>query len=148
MARLKSEVAEKLAEAHAELNVPNLMVQSEARNMATGSVPQGQQPPPQLIEAAMPIARKRVVAGLLMGELARKQGIKIDRKRVAEQLAAIASTYEEPEKVIELYNGDPQLMSGLQNRVMEDQVAEWVAEHARTTQQDLSFDDVMRPANA
>ena len=40
----------------------------------------------------MPIARKRVVAGLLMGELARKQGIKIDRKRVAEQLAAIAST--------------------------------------------------------
>ncbi|EIM01382.1 trigger factor [Rhodanobacter thiooxydans] len=148
MARLKSEVAEKLATAHAGLDVPKLMVQSEARNMAAGSVPQGQQPPPQLIEAAMPIARQRVIAGLLMGEIARKQEIKIDRKRVAEQLAAIASTYEEPEKVIELYNGDPQLMSGLQNRVMEDQVAEWVAEHANTTQLDLSFDDVMRPANA
>ncbi len=148
MARLKSEVAEKLSMAHAELDVPNLMVQSEARNMAAGSVPQGQQPPQQLIDAALPIARKRVIAGLLMGEIARKQEIKIDRKRLAEQLAAIASTYEEPEKVIELYNGDPQLMSGLQNRVMEDQVAEWVAEHARTTQQDLSFDDVMRPVNA
>ena len=148
MARLKSEVAEKLATAHAGLDVPKLLVQSEARSMAAGSVPQGQQPPPQLIEAAMPIARQRVIAGLLMGEIARKQEIKIDRKRVAEQLAAIASTYEEPEKVIELYNGDPQLMSGLQNRVMEDQVAEWVAEHANTTQLDLSFDDVMRPANA
>jgi len=123
-------------------------VQSEARNMAVASVPQGQQPPPQLIDAAMPIARKRVIAGLLMGEIARKQEIKIDRKRIAEQLAAIASTYEEPEKVIELYNGDPQLMSGLQNRVMEDQVAEWVAEHAKTTNLDLSFDDVMRPAGA
>jgi trigger factor len=148
MARLKSEVAEKLADGHDGLDVPKLMVQSEARNLAAGNVPQGQQPPPQLIDAAMPIARKRVIAGLLMGEIARKQEIKIDRKRVAEQLAAIASTYEEPEKVIELYNGDPQLMSGLQNRVMEDQVAEWVAEHARTTQLDLSFDDVMRPANA
>jgi trigger factor len=148
MARLKSEVAEKLATAHAGLDVPKLLVQSEARSMAAGSVPQGQQPPQQLIEAAMPIARQRVIAGLLMGEIARKQEIKIDRKRVAEQLAAIASTYEEPEKVIELYNGDPQLMSGLQNRVMEDQVAEWVAEHAKTTQLDLSFDDVMRPANA
>ncbi len=148
MGRLKSEVAEKLADTHAGLDVPKLMVQSEARNMAVGSVPQGQQPPPQLIEAAMPMARKRVIAGLLMGEIARKQEIKIDRKRIAEQLAAIASTYEEPEKVIELYNGDPQLMSGLQNRVMEDQVAEWVAEHARTTQLDLSFDDVMRPAGA
>jgi trigger factor len=116
--------------------------------MAAGSVPRDQQPPPQLIEAAMPMARKRVIAGLLMGEIARKQSIVIDRKRVAEQLAAIASTYEEPEKVIELYNGDPQLMSGLQNRVIEDQVAEWVAEHAHTTLLDLSFDDVMRPANA
>jgi len=148
MARLKSEVAEKLANAHGDLNVPRLMVQSEAQNLAAGSVPRGQQPPPQLIDAAMPVAQKRVVAGLLMGEIARKQSLVIDRKRIAEQLAAIASTYEEPEKVIELYNGDPQLMSGLQNRVMEDQVAEWVAEHAKTTQQDMSFDDVMRPANA
>ena len=148
MARLKSEVAEKLANAHDALDVPKMMVQAEARTLAAGSVPQGQQPPPQLIDAAMPMARKRVIAGLLMGEIARKQELKIDRKRIAEQLAAIASTYEEPEQVIELYNGDPQLMSGLQNRVMEDQVAEWVAEHAKTTQQDLSFDDVMRPANA
>ncbi|WP_458072179.1 trigger factor [Rhodanobacter sp. BL-MT-08] len=148
MARLKSEVAEKLANLHGDLEVPKLMVQSEAHNLAAGNVPRGQQAPPQLIEAALPIAQKRVVAGLLMGEIARKQSLVIDRKRVAEQLAAIASTYEEPEKVIELYNGDPQLMSGLQNRVMEDQVAEWVAEHAKTTQQDLSFDDVMRPANA
>ena len=148
MGRLKAQVAEKLAQTHSELEVPNLMVQSEARNLAAGSVPRGQQPPPQLIDAASPAARLRVIAGLLMGEIARKQELKLDRSRLAEQLAAIASTYEEPEKVIELYNGDPQLMSGLQNRVMEDQVAEWVAEHAKTTQQDLSFDDVMRPANA
>lgn len=148
MGRLKAEVAEKLADAHGELEVPNLMVQSEARNLAAGSVPRGQQPPQQLIEAAMPMARKRVIAGLLMGEIARKQELKIDRKRVAEQLAAIASTYEEPEKVVELYNADPQLMSGLQNRVMEDQVAEWVAEHARTTEKHLGFDEVMRPAGA
>ena len=148
MARLKSEVASKLADAHGDLDVPRMLVQSEARTLAAGNVPEGQQPPQQLIDAALPIARKRVIAGLLMGEIARKQELKIDRKRVAEQLAAIASTYEEPEKVIELYNGDPLLMSGLQNRVMEDQVAEWVAEHAKTTRLDLSFDDVMRPTNA
>lgn len=146
MGRLKAEVAEKLSETHAALDVPKMMVRSEAQAMAAGSVPQGQQPSPQLVESAMPIARKRVIAGLMMGEIARKEELKIDRKRVAEQLAAIASTYEEPEKVVELYNGDPQLMSGLQNRVMEDQVAEWVAEHANTTNLDLSFDEVMRPA--
>ena len=72
MARLKSEVAEKLAETYGAVEVPNLMVQSEARAMAAGSVPKGQQPPPQLVEAARPMARKRVLAGLLMGEIARK----------------------------------------------------------------------------
>ncbi|TBR39692.1 MULTISPECIES: trigger factor [Dyella] len=148
MARLKSEVAEKLADAHGDLEVPKIMVQSEAQAMAANSVPRGQQPPVQLIEAATPMARKRVIAGLLMNEIARKQELKLDRTRVAEQLAAIASTYEEPEKVIELYNGDPQLMSGLQNRVMEDQVAVWVAENAKTTDDNLSFDEVMRPVSA
>ena len=146
MARLKSAVAEKLADAHPDLEVPRLMVQGEARNLAAGNMPRDQQPPPQLVEAAMPMARKRVTAGLLMGELARRESMVIDRTRVAEQLAAIASTYEEPDQVIELYNGDPQLMSGLQNRVMEDQVAEWVAEHAKTTDQNLTFDEIMRPA--
>jgi len=148
MARLKSEVAEKLADSHPDLDVPNVMVQSEAQALAQNSIPRGQQVPPQLIDAATPVARKRVIAGLLMGEIARKQSLVIDRSRVAEQLAAIASTYEEPEKVIELYNRDPQLMSGLQNRVMEDQVAEWVADHASTTVQNLGFDEVMRPVNA
>ena len=32
-----------------ELDVPKMMVQSEAHSLAAGSVPQGQQPPPQLI---------------------------------------------------------------------------------------------------
>ncbi|QAU23709.1 trigger factor [Dyella sp. M7H15-1] len=148
MGRLKSQVAEKLAESHKELDVPNLMVQSEARNLAASSVPRGQQPTAHLVDSAASAARMRVIAGLLMGEIARKQQLKLDRTRLAEQLAAIASTYEEPEKVIELYNDDPQLMSGLQNRVMEDQVAEWVADHAKTTVQNLSFDEVMRPVGA
>lgn len=148
MARLKSQVAEKLADANDNLEVPKIMVQSEAQQLAAGSVPRGQQPPTQLVEAAAPMARKRVIAGLLMSEIARKQELKLDRTRLAEQLAAIASTYEEPEKVIELYNSDPQLMSGLQNRVMEDQVAVWVADNARTTDENLSFDEVMRPVSA
>jgi trigger factor len=36
-------------------------------------------------------------------------------------------------------------MQGLHNRVMEDQVAEWVAEHADATDKPLTFDEVMRP---
>ena len=145
MGRLKSEVAEQLATAYPDLDVPKVMVDNEAAGLVRGSLPQGQEPQPEMLAAAEPMARKRVIAALLMGEIARKQDLQLDRKRVAETLAAIASTYEEPEKVVELYNDDPQLMSGLHNRVMEDQVAEWVAGHAEVTEQPLSFDEVMRP---
>ncbi len=143
--RLKSEVAEKLAEAHPDQDVPEVMVESEVRALLQGRIPEGQAIPEQALETARPMARKRVAAALLMGEIARTQKLELDRSRVAELMAAIASTYEEPEKVIEMYNGDSQMMSALQNRVMEDQVAEWVAEHAKTTDKALSFDEVMRP---
>ena len=80
-------------------------------------------------------ARKRVAAGLLVGEIARQNGLKLDPNASSETLPLIASTYEEPEQVIELYRNDPNLMSGLQNRVMEEQVIDWIAERAQRTEQ-------------
>ena len=56
-----------------------------------------------------------------------------------------ASTYEEPKQVIELYRNDTNLMSGLQNRVMEEQVIDWVAERAQAAELELSFTEAMRP---
>ena len=83
MARLKSEVAEKLAAAYPELEVPELMVDAEARSLASGNLPRGQEPSPQMVAEAAPFARKRVAAALLMGEIARKNELRLDRKRMA-----------------------------------------------------------------
>jgi trigger factor len=63
---------------------------------------------------------------------------------VQDTLRLIASTYEEPEQVIELYRNDPQMMSGLQSRVMEEQVIDWIAERAQHQEQALSFQDAIR----
>ncbi|HEX7339749.1 MAG TPA: trigger factor [Rhodanobacteraceae bacterium] len=148
LVRLKNEVAEKLADAYPDLDVPDVMVESEVKALLEGRIPEGQAVPQQALDTARPMAKKRVAAALLMGEIARKQKLELDRKRVAQFISTIASTYEEPEKVVELYAQDPQLMQGLQNRVMEDQVAEWVADNAKTTDKALSFDEVMRPGQA
>ena len=70
----------------------------------------------------------------------------LDPSRVNETMHLIASTYEEPKQVIELYRNDPNLMRGLQNRVMEEQVIDWIAERADAHRAGaLSFADVMRP---
>ena len=72
------------------------------------------------------------------------ENLRLDPKRVNETLRLIASTYEEPEQVVEMYRNDPQLMQGLQNRVMEEQVIDWIAERAQHTEVPLSFQDAIR----
>ena len=147
--RLKNEVVQKLLDAYPDIELPNGMIEVEARALHQQAQMQAQQQG-QAFSAEpgefQEMARRRVMAGVLIGELARQNEIRPDSRRVAETLASIATTYEEPAQVVELYQRDPQLMGSLQNRVMEDQVAEWIAEHAHTSEQKLSFTEAMRPA--
>lgn len=152
MARLKSEVVEKLLAAHAELDLPARMIESESVSLARQAEQQAQQqggPGGSASPAAFTeVAKRRVAAALLLGELARQNEIRLDTARVVETLNLIASTYEDPQEVVELYRREPQLMQGLQSRVIEDQVIDWIADHADLTEQKLDFQEVMRPMAA
>ncbi|WP_141456258.1 trigger factor [Pseudoxanthomonas sp. z9] len=150
MGRLRREVGEQLIAAWAHVEMPPRLVENEARAMVQQTADQaarnGQQVqiPPNAHEGFMDAARKRVLVGLLVGEVARRNQLRLDPKRLNETLRLIASTYEEPEQVIELYRNDPQLMGGLQSRVMEEQVIDWIAERAQHTEQSLSFQEAIR----
>ena len=150
--RLRREVGEQIIATWSHVEMPPKLVENEARNMLLQQVEQARragqtvgQPPADAHLGFMDAARKRVLVGLLVGEVARRNQLRLDPKRLNETLRLIASTYEEPEQVIELYRNDPQLMSGLQARVMEEQVIDWIAERAQHTEQALSFQDAIRP---
>ena len=149
MNRLRREVGEQLAAAYADVELPPRLVENEARAMAQQALQQarqGQQPialPEGAHEQFMDAARKRVLVALLVGEVARRNELRLDPKRLNELLRLIASTYEEPQQVIELYRNDPQLMSGLQSRAMEEQVIDWIAERAQHTEKSLSFQEAV-----
>lgn len=146
--RLRNEVAAKLVDAYPDLDVPQVLVDAEAQRLVRASAPGLASDAPLPLEAigtAQPAARRRVAAGLLLREIGRVNDIRPDNKRVSEAVAAIASTYEEPEKVVELYANDPQLLESVRTSVLEDQVAEWVADHAASQERSLSFDEVMHP---
>jgi len=149
MNRLRREVGEQLVAAFAHVELPPKLVETEARSLLRQTVEQARRngQNPNVAENAhndfLEPARKRVLVGLLVGEVARRNQLKLDPKRVNETMRLIASTYEEPQQVIEMYRNDPQLMSGLQNRVMEEQVIDWIAERARHTEQSLSFQDAI-----
>lgn len=150
MARLKNDVVDKLLSLHADLELPSRMIEAEARGLVQHAAQQareaGQKVPETLDpKPFMAQAHKRVAAAVLLNELARQNNIKLDNGRVQEMMQLIASTYEEPEQVIELYRKDPQLLDGLRSRVIEDQVIDWIADHADASTKTLSFEEVMQP---
>lgn len=152
MARLKTQVVDKLLDAHADLELPSRMIESEAQALARQAEQQAAQQgnPGGKADPALfaDTAKRRVAAAVLLGELARQNEIRLDMARLTETLNLIASTYEDPSEVVELYRREPQLMQGLQSRVIEDQVIDWIADHADLTEQKLDFQDVMRPMAA
>jgi trigger factor len=149
MNRLRAEVAQKLVSAYKHVELPPRLIEMEAQAMARSAAEnarqQGQVNVNESPEPFMNAARQRVAAGLLVGEIARQNQLSLDPARVRETMQLIASTYEDPGQVIELYRNDPNLMRNLQNRVMEEQVIDWIAERANATEQQMSFADVMRP---
>jgi trigger factor len=151
MNRLRAEVASRLVNTFGKVEMPPRLVEFEARQLARATAENArQQGQVNVVESPEPFmvpARQRVAAGLLVGEIARRNGLSLDPARVRETMQLIASTYEDPGQVIELYRNDPNLMRGLQTRVMEEQVIDWIAERANAHEKVLSFAEVMRPAN-
>jgi trigger factor len=148
MGRLRAEVLDKLIAQHAHVPMPERLIESEARGQARQAEQQalesGQANPHIPFEGFLPAARTRVATVLLVGEVARQNDLKLDPQRVNEMLTLIASTYEEPKQVLELYRNDKRLMSELQSRVMEEQVIDWIATQAQSTELHLNFADAMQ----
>lgn len=146
MNRLRREVGEKLVAAYKDVELPPRLVESETQALMASAAEDARRRGQTLQagpEAFREAARKRVLVGLLVGEIARRNELRLDPARLNETLRLIASTYEQPEQVIALYRNDPQLMQGLQARVMEEQVIDWIAERAQHTEQALSFQEAI-----
>ena len=147
MQRLRRAVGEQLVAAYQDVELPPRLVENEAKALQANAAEQARRQGQQVgasADAFNDAARKRVLMALLVGEVARRNELRLDQSRLNETMRLIASTYEQPQQVIDLYRNDPQLMQGLQNRVMEEQVIDWIAERAQHTEAPLSFQEAIR----
>lgn len=144
---IKVTLINKLIDAHPDLAVPESMVRNEAAAMAAqASGAQDEEPDEARIEAHMDKARRRVRGGLIMSELARQNEIRIDGARVREAIDTVAETYEEPDEVRQVYFGNQQLLQQVENAVLEEQVVDWVMDHANVQPREMSFKEVIEGA--
>jgi trigger factor len=144
-ARLKQQVMDGLLAAN-PVTVPQSLVDAQVRDMQidaarrSGARDASQVPPP---EPFVETARKRVALGLLMGELIKSRGLKLDRTRVDARLTDLAASYPDPEQVIKAYRQNAEALRQIENVVLEDQVVDLLLEHAKVRDQPSTFKELM-----
>lgn len=88
-------------------------------------------------------AKRRVVVGLLLGEVIRTHELKADEARVSTMIEEMASAYEDPQEVIEFYSKNNELMNNMRNVALEEQAVEAVLAKAKVTEKETNFQDLM-----
>ena len=144
-ARLKQQLLEKLLEAN-PVEVPRSLVDAQVREMQIdtarrmGAKDASQVPAP---EPFVEPARRRVALGMLVGELIKTRGLKLDRERVEARLAEVAGGYPDPSAILKAYRQNADAMRQVENMVLEDQVVDYLLERAKVTDQAATFKEVM-----
>ncbi|MDL4913549.1 MAG: trigger factor [Enterobacterales bacterium endosymbiont of Blomia tropicalis] len=144
--RIKSQVIDGLVDAN-EIDVPAALIDSEidvlrrqAAQRFGGNEQQALELPRELFEEQ---AKRRVVVGLLLGEVIRTHELKADEARVNTLIEEMASAYEDPQEVIEFYSKNNELMNNMRNVALEEQAVEAVLAKAKVTEKAANFQDLM-----
>jgi trigger factor len=90
----------------------------------------------------------RVALGLLIGEIVRNNGIRVDAGEVQQRLQEIGEGYGDAEAVIKIYRANPELMSQVETAVLEEQVVDWLLERAQVTDKPVGFSEFMNQDKA
>ena len=70
----------------------------------------------------------------------------VDGARVRETIETVAETYEQPMEVVQMYYGNQQLLQGVENMVLEEQVVDWVMDNAKVEEVSMAFSEVINAA--
>ncbi len=149
--RVKSQVLDGLVDAN-NIDVPAALIDSEidvlrrqAAQRFGGNEKQALELPRELFEEQ---AKRRVVVGLLLGEVIRINELKADEDRVKTLIEEMASAYEDPQEVIEFYRKNNELMNNMRNVALEEQAVEALLAKAKVADKATSFQELMNQTSA
>jgi trigger factor len=125
------------------VDVPRSLIEGEIKEMQTQQSNQGLDA--SVLETS---AERRVKLGVLVNEVVNRNQLQIDPDRVRDAVESVAASYENPEEVIQYYYGNQEMLAGVQQSVIEEQVVDWVLEHEDIKVEDIetSFDGLVEAA--
>jgi trigger factor len=151
---VKQQVMDAILAAHPNLDVPRALIAQETDSLRGQMFQQfGGMPSENIdLKALLPDemfaerAERRVKLGLLLGEMIRSMEVQPDAARVRAEIEEIASTYQEPEEVVNWYYANQEQLAGVEAKVMEDLVVEQVLAAAQLNEQPCSYQEAIAQA--
>ena len=145
---LKNAVMAGLLE-HNAIIAPSALVSEEIGNLRTQATQRKGQDPESIDAGSFPDelfseeATRRVQLGLLISEVIRKEKIELNQEQVDSTIEEMAISYEQPDQVRAYYRQNQQARASIEGMVLEEQVVAHILEHAKVTDKQVSFDDLM-----
>jgi trigger factor len=127
------------------IDLPKGMVAEQLRSMQLdmarrmGIKDVNQLPAPEGLEEP---ARRRVALGLIVGELIKVEGIKVERERVAQKLADLTAANPNGEELRRQYLQNADAMRQIESAALEDQLIDWVVSRAKVTDKPATFSEL------
>ena len=90
-------------------------------------------------------AERRTSLGLLISEVVAKEELKADKDKVKSLVEEVASTYEDPEQVVNYYYSNEQLLAGVEAAALEDQVVEFILGKAQVSDEEIGYQELIKP---
>ena len=149
-AKVKNQVMDGL-DATNEIELPKALVDEEVNRMRQEAVQQfgGGQGAPQIDPSVLPAemfsdqAEKRVKLALIVNAIVEKNELTPDEDKVRETIETMASSYEDPEQVINFYYSNEQQLSQIRNVVLEEQIVDLVLDSAKVSEKTVSYDEAV-----
>lgn len=88
-------------------------------------------------------ATRRSKLGLIVTEIVLKNELKPDAEKVRARVDEIAASYEDPTSVVSWYYEKPENLRNIEDAVLEENVVDWVLSRAKTSEQAVSFEELM-----
>jgi trigger factor len=151
-AKIKQQVMDAVVAAHAGLDVPRALIGQEIGVLRDQMFQQfgGSGAAKDLdLKSLLPDdmfaenAERRVKLGLLLAEMVQRFELKADAEKVRETIEEMASTYQEPEEVINWYYSNQEQLSSIESRVLEDQVVAKLLENANITERECTYKEAV-----
>ncbi len=151
---VKQQVMDAIIAAHEDLDIPSALIGQEIDTLRSQMFQQfGGQPNQDMdLKSILPDdmfkeqAGRRIKLGLLLSEMITQFDLQADSAKVKEAIEDIASTYQEPEEVINYYYSENEQLAQVESRVLEDQVVDKVLEGAVMTEVVCSYQEALAAA--